>query len=106
MTFQWSGLPQALWVLCEEGKDTNSGAFVAGHLGSLNVVASKARSTKNRRNRWTTFALTWEHEHGGTSSWLTTLVEIALLIGHGAVQSSARGLGVRLLPVQVAGTNY
>ena len=85
MIFQWSGLPQALWVLREEGTDIMSGAFVARHLGSLSLATSKARSNEHKRNKWAIFARKWERQNGGNSHWLATPAEIALLIQHGAV---------------------
>ncbi len=104
MIFQWVGLPQALWVLREKGTDTNSGAFVARHLGNLPVAAFAARSNKQKLDRWTDFARRWERTNGGEARWRATLAEVRLLVGHCALVATSCSL--RLLPVQVIDLIY
>lgn len=101
MTFQWAGKPQALHVLREQGSETRSGAFVARHLGRLEVAASACQSERLKSERWVSFARKWQSKSGSASSWLTASAEVRLLIEHGTITSAAGMTPRRLLQVQV-----
>ena len=100
VTFQWSGKPQALHVLREQGSETGSGAIVARHLATLQVAASPCHSKKHKWDRWVSFARRRQSKTGSASTWLATSAEARLLLVHGAM-NSACGSRMRLLQVQV-----